>query len=98
MKIKMKVTVTPDSEPIEVTTNLFTITEWERTERRKVTDGIGIGMSDMVCWAHTLLKLKNASMPATWREWLEKNPDMDIAVVGDETDPNPTDAAPTVAS
>jgi hypothetical protein len=98
MKIKMKVTVTPGSEPVEVATNLSVIAEWERTERRKVTDGIGIGLSDMVCWAHTILKLINPSMPATWREWLEKNPDMNIEVLGDETDPNPTHAAPTAAS
>jgi hypothetical protein len=37
-------------------------------------------------------------MPATWSEWVTLNPDMEITVVGDDTDINPTDAAPTVAS
>ena len=46
MKIKLRVTLTPDSEPVEVITNLLCITEWERTENRKVSDGRGVGMTD----------------------------------------------------
>jgi hypothetical protein len=41
---------------------------------------------------HTLLVIKGEKLPATWREWLKENPDVEIAAE-DATDPNPTDAA-----
>jgi hypothetical protein len=47
---------------------------------------------------HTILKLKGEQVGDNWREWISKNPDADILPVLDETDPNPTDAAPTVAN
>lgn len=98
MKIKLKVTVTPGSEPVEVTTNLLCITEWERTENRKVTDGRGIGVSDMVSWAFFMFKQSGRLMPQTdWRKWLEQNPDMDIEAI-DQSDANPTAAAATAAN
>jgi hypothetical protein len=90
MKIKLSVDQLDGKGPRIVTTNLFAITEWERTERRKISDGLGIGISDMACWAHTLLKLTDPSLPATWREWIAQNPDMEIEVIGDVTDVNPT--------
>ena len=92
MKIKLKVTPKPGVEPREVTTNLLVIAEWERNENRKVSDGRGIGVSDMVCWAYHLYKIAGDNMPATWQEWLKQNPDMEIEAV-DQTDVNPTDAA-----
>jgi hypothetical protein len=98
MKIKLSIDTLDGKGPQIVTTNLLTIAEWERTERRKISDGQGIGISDIACWAHTLLKLSDPSLPATWREWLADNPNIEIEVVGDDTDLNPTDAAPTAAS
>ena len=98
MKIKLRVTVTPGSEPVEVITNLLCITEWERTENRKVTDGRGIGMFDMVSWAFFMFKQSGRLMPqANAQEWLKQNPDMEIEAV-DQTDPNPTGAAATAAN
>ena len=97
MKIKLRVTVKPGTEPREVTTNLLVISEWEKSENRKVSDGRGIGVNDFVCWAFHLFKLAGETMPATWAEWLKQNPDMDIEAV-DQTNPNPTDAAPTAAN
>jgi hypothetical protein len=98
MKIKLRVTVTPDSEPVEVLTNLLCITEWERTENRKVTDGRGIGLTDMVSWAFFMFKQSGRPMPyATAQEWLKQNPNMEIEAI-DQTDPNPTGAAATAAN
>jgi hypothetical protein len=98
MKIKLRVTVTPGSEPVEVITNLLCITEWERTEGRKVSDGRGIGMGDLVTWAFFMLKQSGRPMPQqTATEWLRANPDMEIESV-DQTDPNPTAAAATAAN
>jgi hypothetical protein len=50
MKIKLAVTLTPGDEPIEVITNLLCIAEWERTEHRKISDGKGVGITDLVAW------------------------------------------------
>jgi len=97
MKLKLKITVAPNLEPVEVTTNLLCITEWERLEGRKVSDGKGIGVGDMVWWAHFMVKLSGTTLPATAKEWLVANPDMEIELT-DSTDPNPTDAAHTVAN
>lgn len=99
MKIKLKVTL-PNATVREVTTNLFTIAEWERTENRKVSDGRGIGVTDMVAWAFILLKQGEPSLlndAKTWLEWLSANPTLEIEAL-DLTDPNPTDAAPTAAN
>jgi hypothetical protein len=46
----------------------------------------------MACWAYIMLGIKGETLPATWREWLKQNPDVEIGVE-DSTDPNPTDAA-----
>ena len=98
MKIKLRVTVTPGSEPVELITNLLCITEWERTENRKVSDGRGIGMSDLVSWAFFMFKQSGRLIPQTTaQEWLKANPEMEIESV-DQTDPNPTGAAATAAS
>ena len=51
MRLKLKVDLADGQGPIELTTNMFVICEWERTEGRKTSDGKGIGYSDLVCWA-----------------------------------------------
>ena len=95
MKIKLRVTVKPGDEPVEVMTNLLCVTEWERVENRKISDGRGVGMSDMVAWAFLMLKQSGRLIKeTTWREWLQNNPDMEIEGV-DMTDPNPTEPAVT---
>lgn len=90
--MKIKLTVTRGKVTEQLSTNLFVIAEWERLENRRVSDGRGIGASDLACWVHTLLTIKGEKLPATWREWLKQNPDVEIAAE-DATDPNPTDAA-----
>lgn len=90
--MKIKLDVIRGAVTDHLSTNLFVIAEWERTENRRVSDGRGIGASDLACWVHTLLTLKGEKLPATWREWLKENPDVEITAV-DGTDPNPTVAA-----
>ena len=98
MKIKLRVTLTPDSEPVEVITNLLCITEWERTENRKVSDGRGVGMGDLVSWAFFMFKQSGRLIKEqTAQEWLRSYPDMEIESI-DMTNPNPTDAAATAAN
>ncbi len=98
MKIKLAVTLKPGETPIEVTTNLLCITEWERTEHRKLSDGKGVGASDLCSWAFFMFKQSGRLIKEnTWKEWLANNPDMEIEGI-DHTDPNPTEAAHTAAN
>ena len=89
MRLKLKVDLQDGVQPVELTTNMFVICEWEKTEGRKISDGKGIGYTDLVCWAYNLLKLSGQKMPATYRDWLKEFPDMTIVAI-DETDPNLT--------
>lgn len=98
MKLKMCVTLTPNGEQVNVITNLLCIAEWERTEGRKISDGRGIGASDMVAWAFFMFKQSGRLIKeATWKEWLQTYPDMSIDLV-DVTDPNPIPEVRTDAS
>ena len=89
MKVKLKLDLADGKPERDLTTNLFVICEWEKTENRRVSDGKGVGYSDLVCWAYNLVKLAGDKVPDTWRKWLEQNPDMQVTAL-DETDPNPT--------
>lgn len=64
MRLKLKVDLQDGVTPVELTTNMFVICEWEKTEGRKISDGKGIGYTDLVCWAYNLLKLSGQKMPA----------------------------------
>jgi hypothetical protein len=89
MKIKLKFTPTPGGQVHEVSTNLLCIAEWEKQENRKVSDGRGIGVMDMVFWAHFMLKLSGLKIEQTAKQWLDNHPDMELEAV-DQTNPNPT--------
>ena len=89
MRLQLKVDLKDGTEIRELTTNLFVICEWEKTENRKVSDGKGIGYSDLCCWAYLILQVRGDSLPASWRQWVKANPDMEVAAI-DETNPNPT--------
>ena len=89
MKLKLKVNLGNGTGDQEFTTNMFVICEWEKNENRKISDGKGIGYSDLLCWAHCLAKLSGQTVPANYREWVKQNPDMTIEAV-DETNPNHT--------
>ena len=89
MKVKLKLDLGNGKPEREFTTNLAVICGWEYLENRRVSDGKGIGYSDLVCWAFLLAKGAGDKVPKTWREWLEQNPDMQLTAV-DQTDPNPT--------
>jgi hypothetical protein len=99
MKIKLELRRAEDSTPEFYYTNLFVMTEWERLTRRSPADlATKWFTSDWACMMHVILKLKGEKLPDDWREWVKQNPDIYIMPAGDETDPNPTDAAPTAAN
>jgi hypothetical protein len=99
MKIKLQIKRTPDSAIEYYYTNLFVITEWEKHDRGRVGNlANDYKTGDIVAWMYYILKMRGEQLPDTWSEWLKQNPEMEISHVLDETDPNPTDAAPTVAN
>jgi len=97
MKIKIKVEMNDGTPPVELTTNLFVVCEWERIENRKVADNKGIGYSDLCCWAYLILQMQGNTMPSDWRKWVKANPTMEISGA-DETVGNPTGSALTEGS
>ena len=99
MKIKLQIKRTPESAVEYYYTNLFVITEWEKNDRGRVANlATDYKTGDVVAWMYYILKMRGEQLPDTWSEWLKQHPEMEISHVLDETDPNPTDAAPTVAS
>jgi hypothetical protein len=98
MRFKIKFTREPGAEPEFYFTNFFVITEWERIMHRKVQDLTAPMASDWGCWMWLILKLKGEQVGDNWKDWVEKNPDIDIVPILNETNPNPTDAAPTAAN
>ena len=97
MKLKLRINLQDGQGDRFMYTNLFVLEEWERTESRKLSDGRGVGVSDLACWAHALCKIAGDPVPATWQDWLKQHPDVDIEAI-DETNPNPTDRATSATS
>ena len=99
MKIKLQLKRTPDSAPEYYYTNLFVSTEWERITGRNVQQMVNAPqISDYCVWMFTILKMKGEQIGDNWRDWVKSMPEMHIEPVLDETNPNPTDAAPTAAN
>jgi len=94
MKVKLSVDLHNGTPPVELVTNMYVVCEWEKLENRKVSDGKGIGYSDLCCWAYLIMQVRGDSLPASWRQWVKANPDMEVAAI-DETNPNPTALAVT---
>jgi len=90
MKIGLELDLKNGEPTRTLYTNMFVITEWEALENRKISDGRGMGFGDMCCWAHIILKISGAIMPATWKQWVKENPEMTIVSVTDNTNPNHT--------
>jgi len=97
MRVKLKVEYNNGTPAVELTTNMYVVCEWEKLENRKVSDGKGIGYSDLCCWAYLILQVRGDTLPDTWRKWVKANPDLEINAV-DQTDPNPTALAVTEGS
>lgn len=79
-------------------TNLYIYVAWERDLRRKMTDGLGMGLEDWAHWLYTHLKVTGELKDVEFMDWLAANPDLEVTLVADETDPNPSDGAPSDAN
>ena len=85
MKITIKSTF--DGAEAVVTTDLFTIVQWERKFKRKMGDGGDIGVEDLAYMAYESCKQTNVPVPAVFDDYVKKL--AAIEVVGQET-ANPT--------
>jgi hypothetical protein len=95
MRLKVQFRLAPDAEYETFHTDLYMAVMWERDLKRKLTDGRGIGYEDFAYWTFTHLKRAGKASQTDFIAWLKDNPTAEAVLVADETDPNPTDGAPT---
>jgi hypothetical protein len=92
----MKLTLAVDlgEGPIEVTSNLYVIVQYERKYKRKASDmANGVGMEDLLFIAYESCKLHGVTVPIVFDDFIKRA--VSVEVVDQETDANPTLAAPT---
>jgi hypothetical protein len=92
----MKLTLAVDlgDGPIEVTSNLYVIVQYERKYKRKASDmANGVGMEDLLFIAYESCKLHGVTVPVVFDDFIKRA--VSVEVVDQETDANPTLAAPT---
>ena len=79
--------------PIDVTTNLYVMVQYERKYKRKASDmANGIGVEDMLYLAYESCKLHNIVVPVAFDDFVKKC--QTLEVIGNQ-DENPTHEAPT---
>jgi hypothetical protein len=92
----MKLTLAVDlgEGPVEVTSNLYVIVQYERKYKRKASDmANGVGMEDLLFIAYESCKLHGVTVPVVFDDFIKKA--ISVEVVDQDTDANPTLAAPT---
>lgn len=92
----MKLTLAVDlgDGPIEVTSNLYVIVQYERKYKRKASDmANGVGMEDLLFIAYESCKLHGVTVPVVFDDFIKKA--ISVEVVDQDTAANPTLAAPT---
>ena len=99
MRIRCKYRLTPDAEWATFHTDLVVWTAWEDELRRKVSDGLGLGVKDWIFWLFAYLRDLGVVPPEKqFADWVRENRSAECIPTDDGTDPNPTDGAPTDAS
>lgn len=92
----MKLTLAVDlgDGPVEVTSNLYVIVQYERKYKRKASDmANGVGMEDLLFIAYESCKLHGVTVPVVFDDFIKKA--VSVEVVEQDTAANPTLAAPT---
>ena len=92
----MKLTLAVDlgDGPVEVTSNLYVIVQYERKYKRKASDmANGVGMEDLLFIAYESCKLHGVTVPVVFDDFIRKA--ISVEVVEQDTAANPTLAAPT---
>jgi hypothetical protein len=92
----MKLTLAVDlgEGPIEVTTNLYVIVQYERKFKRRASDMVnGIGMEDLLYLAYESCRLHKVVVPVAFDDFVKKC--QSIEVVSEDDDANPIQGPPT---
>jgi hypothetical protein len=92
----MKLTLAVDlgDGPVEVTSNLYVIVQYERKYKRKASDmANGVGMEDLLFIAYESCKIHGVTVPVVFDDFVKKA--ISVEVVDQDTAANPTLAAPT---
>jgi len=95
MRLKVQFRLAPEAEYETFYTDLFMVVMWERDLKRKLTDGRGIGWEDFAYWTFQYLKHAGRANQADFLAWVRDNRAAECQLIADETDPNPTDGAPS---
>jgi hypothetical protein len=90
MRVGLEIDLKNGEPPQTLYTNMFVMTEWEDVYNRKISDGRGMGYSDMCAWAYILLGIGFHFTKENVKKWIKENPEMTIKSVVDETNPNHT--------
>ena len=91
----MKITLAVDmgDGPIEVTTNLYVVVQYERKFKRKASDmANGVGAEDLLYLAYESCKLHGVTVPVSFDDFIRKC--HSVEVVSEEPE-NPTQEPPT---
>jgi hypothetical protein len=93
MKLKLRVDL--GNGPIEVETNLWVMTQWERKYKRKLSDmGSGIGIEDLAFMAHCALQQNSVVVPVALDDFIKALHNVEV-VTDEEAIDRPIEAAPT---
>jgi hypothetical protein len=92
MQLKLRYDI--GNGPVEISTNLYVVVQWERRFKRKASDmADGIGIEDLAYMAWEASKLHSVVVPAEFDSFIKKLQGS-IEVIG-EDDENPIQEAPT---
>lgn len=81
------------SGDVDVSTNLWVVTQWERKFRRKASDlASGIGVEDLAYLAYEACKEHGVTVPAVFDDFIKRITKLDVVTSEAE---NPTEAALT---
>lgn len=91
MKIRMR--IVQNGTPIEVTSNLWAVVQWERKYKTKISQAAeSMGLEDLAFLAYESLRSAGHVVPAVFDDFVKKTEDIEVL---DSEAGRPTQGAPT---
>ena len=85
MQLRMSIDQHDGNGPQEVRTTLYAMVLWERKFNVKIAElSERLGIEDIAYIAYETLASLNRPRPATFEEFLKKNPDIEVLGAGDD--------------
>jgi hypothetical protein len=86
--MKLTLAVDQGNGPVEVTTNLYVIVQYERKYKRRASDmANGIGYEDLLFLAYESCKLHGVTVPVAFDDFIKRT--LSIDIISEEPE-NPT--------